>query len=1006
MTRQVGVVLCERLRRDGVPMALAGGMGMTGLEGTLLAVGKAVATRAGSLWLADRRSKQERASDLSSLIRLNFSDRFLQRGVERQIDSIADDVAQRLEPFRIAEFGGLPENERLAALTAVTETFMTADLGDEAFFDADADPIKLSRQLRMTTPDAAARSLLSEAAARYYDLVLAECCDCYVRIVLQLQAFPPRALAESLSRLSSLSDQVNQVLKRLPARTIDAPAGTSLDEDFARRYLEFIATALDRVELYGIDLKHRSLATLSVAYLSLSVTREAGDERRAENGAPHAPSGVARIEAVLPRSRRLLLRGEAGSGKTTLLRWLAITAARGGFSEGLAGWNGYTPFLITLRTYAERTLPSSEEFLDSTAGVLTGIAPTGWVHRQLTEGRCLVMVDGVDEVPEGRRRDVRSWLSQLTNAYPQARFLVTARPAAAETDWLAAERFSTVRLEPMGPDDIRRLVVQWHEAVRHAGHLPCDEEELPTHRQALLARLEGNPRLRLLATSPLLCTMLCALNLDRRGYLPRNRMELYAAALEMLLERRDSQRGLGPVTSGLDLQQRGAILRDLAWRLAIRQESEAPKQKVVSWVGRRLTTLQVSDLEPETVVSHLLERSGLLREPVPSRIDFVHRTFLEYLAAEEAAEEDHIDLLVQRAHQSNWQEIIVLAAGHANTPLRRDLFAGLLKRIRTKRTRSKDDLRLLIVRCLETSTSVPEELRDEIENCVTEVVPPRSRDQIEALAGAGDAVLRRLPGDLAGLGSHVAEHTISLAALINGREALRLLAGYSVDPRYHIQDNLQMAWQRFDAEEYARQVLADSPLMEGLVLVSDLPRANAANRYLRNCTTLGLDLLGGPIFLDKLDMFPPLQLLLVGFADDLSPLRAQPGLRYLVLMGTEDATDFTPLQDLPNLNVLALSQCDQLSDLSVLRDHRALRYLAIQTAAPRLDVSDLASHTNLLLYLNYGPEIVGLEKLGSGVRVNFSNDLNVPGDLRHSVGESSSTPYIIGLDLSYHLVSK
>jgi NACHT domain len=631
--------------------------------------------------------------------------------------------------------------------------------------------------------------------------------------------------------------------------------------------------------------------------------------------------------------------------------------------------------------------------------MFAGIAPAGWVHRQLTDGRCLVMVDGVDEVPEGRRKEVRSWLFQLTNAYPLARLLVTARPAAAEADWLAAEGFFTVRLEPMEPDDIRRLVVQWHEAVRHADHLPCDEDELPMLRQTLLARLEGNHRLRLLATSPLLCTMLCALNLDRRGYLPRNRMELYDAALEMLLKHRDTQRGLSPVTSGLDLWQRRSILRDLAWRLAIRQESEAPKQKVVPWIGRRLAVLQASDSEPGTVLAHLLERSGLLREPVPGRIDFVHRTFLEYLAAEEAAEEDHIDLLVQRAHQTNWQEIVVLAAGHANTALRRDLLAGLLRRMRTKGTRSRDHLRLLMVRCLETLKSIPEELRDEIEGCVTEVLPPKSQDQIEALAGSGDAVLRRLPRELTNLTSAVAEYTISLAALINGPEALRLLAGYSVDPRYRVQGSLQSAWSRFDSETYAREVLAESPLMEGLALVSDLPRAYAASRHLRNCSVLGLQLFDIDDDSDMLHRYPPLQLLLTVAADELPSLRAQPSLRYLALLGLKDVTDYSPLRDLPELTVLVLTACEHLSDLSALKDSRELRYLSIYNAASRLDVSALASHTNLQLRLSRRQEVIGLEKLGSGVQVNFSFSpgLMFPVDLRKLVGQSSDSPYSLSI---------
>jgi hypothetical protein len=963
---------------------------MAALEGVLLSVGKAVATRAASIWLDDRRLKQERTSDLSKLIQSRFSDRFQQRGVERQLESIADDVAQRLEPFRIAEFGGLPNNERLAALNAVIDTFMAADLGDESFFAADGDPIRLSRQLRATTPNAVSRSLLSEPAAYYYDLVLAQCCDCYVRIVLQLKAFPPRAIAESLSRLSSLSDQVGQVLKRLPAPTLDAPSGTGQDDEFSRRYLEFISTSLDRVELFGVDLRHRSLATLSVAYLSLSVSSEAGDEPTSTSGQKDpAQSGVARIEAILPRSRRLLLRGEAGSGKTTLLRWLAITAARGGFTERLADWNGYIPFLITLRSYAERQLPSPEEFLDDAADMIAGLTPINWAHRQLSGGRCLILVDGVDEVPEARRSDVRSWISQLTNAYPQVRLLVTARPAAAEVDWLAAERFSTVRLEPMAPDDIRRLVIQWHEAVRDAGHLPCDVDELPIHRQTLLSRLESNSRLRLLATSPLLCAMLCALNLDRRGYLPRNRMELYAAALQMLLERRDSQRGLRPAR-GLDFQQRQAILRDLAWRLAIRQESEAPREKVIAWIRRRQETLQLLSVDPEALLNNLLERSGLLREPIPGRIDFVHRTFLEYLAAEEAAEEDHIELLVQRAHESNWQEIIVLAAGHANSPLRRELLAGLLNRVRGPNDRSPNYFQLLIVRCLETVTAVPEDLLGEIEECVANILPPKNPEHLSALAAGGDAVLHRLPSDLLNLNPFESDLTIHLVSLINGPEALQLLASYSEDQRVEVQRELQSAWSRFDADEYAQKVLAKGPLMDGLVLAKDAAQTHAARRYLKNCSHLGLESIDFDHSLEVLDKCAPLQLLIAsGSYDELGWLRTQPTLQYIVLAGLNGVTDYTPFKYLPKLSVLILTDCKNLSNLTFLGSCHELRYLAIFHAAPVLDVSALADHKNLELRLSSYQDVAGQERLGSGVHFESVSHYEFPTDLRRILAHPS-----------------
>jgi predicted NACHT family NTPase len=70
-----------------------------------------------------------------------------------------------------------------------------------------------------------------------------------------------------------------------------------------------------------------------------------------------------RAEAALAESPRTLLRGDAGSGKTTLLQWLAVTAARSGFTGPLADWNGCVPFLVRLRSYADRPLPRPEQLL-------------------------------------------------------------------------------------------------------------------------------------------------------------------------------------------------------------------------------------------------------------------------------------------------------------------------------------------------------------------------------------------------------------------------------------------------------------------------------------------------------------------------------------------------------------------------------------------------------------------------------------------------------------------
>jgi predicted NACHT family NTPase len=60
--------------------------------------------------------------------------------------------------------------------------------------------------------------------------------------------------------------------------------------------------------------------------------------------------------------------------------------------------------------------------------------PPGWVHKLLRAGQALILVDGVDEMPEGQRERVRTWLADLVQTFHAARFVVTSRPVAVGED--------------------------------------------------------------------------------------------------------------------------------------------------------------------------------------------------------------------------------------------------------------------------------------------------------------------------------------------------------------------------------------------------------------------------------------------------------------------------------------------------------------------------------------------------------------------------------------------
>ncbi|TQM79219.1 NACHT domain-containing protein [Saccharothrix saharensis] len=921
------------------------------MEPVVLRVGGTLVGSAMRLWLTRRQGRAERTAPLVDLIGARLTDDFQRRRFHREVEALVDVVAERLLPLCRQEAPGLTEQDRLAAMAEVASAFDTADLSDAGLFEVDVDPAKLARRLRAELPAGAG---LGEAASWFYTVLLDECCACFVQLVVHLTPFAARASAELLGRVSGLSEQVGHVLARLPAPTVLAPHGTANDAGFRTRYLRLVSESLDDIELFGVDVRRfRPRTTLSVAYISLSVS---GAQRRGDvadevtwwrEGSRDRQDGAVRVERALAANDRILIRGEAGSGKSTLLRWLAITAARGAFRGDLADLNGRVPFLIKLRGHAGRGLPGPEGFVADAAQPLAAMMPPGFAHRQLESGRALVLVDGVDELPAAERAAVRVWLGRLTRAFPDARWVLTSRPGAAAAEWLRAEGFGSAFLERMNAADVRALIRHWHRAARDAGGLPCDEADLPRHEGALLSRLEANPHLRALATTPLLCAMLCALNLDRRTFLPRDRLELYRTALTLLLDRRDAERHI-PGAAELTSQDRRHLLRHLAWRLSVNGRSELGREEAVRRLADRLTAMPRVAHDAETVLDHLVHRSGVVREPATGRIDFVHRSFQEFLTAEEAADQGDIGLLVDHAHLDQWRDVVVMAAGLAIAPLRVELLTGLLDRADAE-PRHRRRLHLLAAAAMESDPALTPGLADRLERCLAELLPPRRTLEARSLAAGGEVLLPRLLADPRDLSEAAAAATVRTAALINGPDAWPVLERFARDPRHEVQRELVKAWHYFDPAEYADRVLSDAPLIDGQATVHDqdlLPHVGT----LRHLTDLTANL-ENLIDLDLLADLPHLtSASLGGRFDDVTPLSGHRRLRSLLLSSSLpvrlsqlvdldlESLYFYPrghpaeLADLPRLrrlSSLGVRQPASAADLDLLAGLRSLTRLAV-----------------------------------------------------------------------------
>jgi hypothetical protein len=876
-------------------------------------LGQSVAMRAATEWLA---TPDTRTLPLAELAARELAKPTQRAKLDTLVQHIGHQVTEQLE----AVLERFSDNDITAAVAAVEAALSSVDLSDPAVLADDADPEVLAQRIR--------RSLPGTDLGRCYDIALDQSCRYLVQILRHLPSFQPRALAEVLSRATVQTALLEDVLSRLPRTSLHAPQGTDNDDEFRDEYLRYIATNLDRLELLGLSMKDRPRLALSVAYLSLTVSGAQRQRHEWFGQADHHSHSGVRVESAL--ASRTLVRGEAGSGKTTLLDWLAVTAARGGFVGNLQSWNGLIPFPIRLRAYADSPLPAKpEEFV---TGWLAGIMPAGWVHRVLQAGKGLLLVDGVDEVPPSKRQTVREWLRELVQVFPSAQVVVTARPAATDEKWLAELDFSSVELEQMSPADVKVFLQRWHEA---AG---APEEA----QRRLTTQLDSREHLRSLASSPLLCAMLCALNLGRVSELPQNRMELYAAALTMLLDLRDAERGIARILTTSD---KTVLLRDLAWRLTLGNRTQLSTPKVHEHVARKIRSMPNVDEEPEVVVTHLLERSGVIREPVPGQVDFVHRTFQEYLAGEEAMQDGQVETLVARAHQDSWTQTIVLACGHGQRSQVTELLTEVLDRADREPRRARR-LRLLAAACLETVRDVDPDVHDRIDAIIRDrLVPPRSKKETTSLATIGHRVLRYLPTDLDELSDAAAGATVRSAALVGSPEAMARLAGYARDPRRNVQEALLEAWLNFDPQRYAEEVLADAPLDNGYARITTarlipyldlLQRLRGTDLWLVDETFADLRFLARVRGLRYFSTHTPGEI-------DVSPLEStRPRL-----VGLRGAKQYSNLDRLPHgLVLLGLRQAAPWRNLDFLRG-RAFNYLHLSKPAPDCDLTPLAEVAGL-----------------------------------------------------------
>ncbi|MEU3103910.1 NACHT domain-containing protein [Streptomyces griseoflavus] len=835
----------------------------------------------------------DRPVRLSSLVSFRGEKRTLS---EKDVRALAARlVRQAAESPGEAPF---PRDEETAVTDALTARLLV--LGELEMDDVQA--VRLGyRELARTLHLQAATRDLSADASLFLDSLTEWACLHIINFFTQRSTFVARTLVEQSRDQAELIAKLDVLIARTPR-----PDGR--DAAFERRYLSYITKKHGRLQIYGIDLLNSpGKWPLDVAYMRLEATSPVDAYEDFLRRHPRFRQGRQPVDEALAGHDRVLLRGEAGSGKTTLIQWLAVSAARPDPDDRMAYLAGLIPFVLPLRTLTRHggQLPAPKDFLAAVGSPLAGEEPPGWPSRVLTAGRGLLLVDGIDEVPESERAHAHGWLSDLAEAYPGNRWLVTSRPSAVAEEWLTAEGFGELRLSSMRPADVRSFVGRWHEAARTG--VSADDEALASYESRLLDSIRTKPDLGRLATNPLMCGLICALHRDRHGFLPIGRKELYQAALSMLLIRRDRERGV----TGPELREEPQlqILQRLAYWLIKDGRTELTRDRALAEIGKALPALpEMAALgDPETVLAHLLNRSGLLRAPTAETIDFCHRTFQDFLGARALLDEGTFGMVRKHAADDQWEDVIRMAVAQGRPRDRADVLRELLHDGSARAV-------VLAASCLEQATELDPSVRAELERSMSALLPPRTPEAVTTLTSVGPLALDFLPGpeELAGAwpasdSDDYAQLCVRTAALIGTDEAIPYLARFNNHPSLRVRSQLALFWHRFPIETYGREVIAQLPYDDLYLIAHSVAELRALRelggrpwmRLVGDFTATSLLVYLDPGQLTRLD--------LRGTVDDMSVLGEFPLLEVVSLSECPDNTPLASLQKLPKLNHLQLS---------------------------------------------------------------------------------------------------
>lgn len=399
-------------------------------------------------------------------------------------------------------------------------------------------------------------------------------------------------------------------------------------------------------------------------WLEVSDLQEAHSSSQRLNLITKEGQTIPALEAIATESRLVIL-GKPGAGKTTLLQYLALQCSQGEFKAE------QVPVFISLRAYALQAKETKDTSLLDYIGYVWSSQELEQkqVESLLQQGRVLILLDGLDELPQEQSNDIAQEIQQFSELYYQNQIIITCRLAAQQ---FMFRGFTYIEVADFNPTQIETFAQKWFVATAK------NTEEGETKAQQFIEQLQRRENLpiRELVITPILLSLVCSV-FQAKSSFPTKRARLYQEGLEILLVRWDRARGIqrDRIYRNLSLPDKIKLLSQIATITFERGDYFFEKNEILQIIADFLLQLPDSDSEPEvlrlnseTVLKAIEIQHGLLVQRARDIYSFSHLTFHEYLAARKiVASQDVAELepslkqLATHVSQPQWREVILLS---------------------------------------------------------------------------------------------------------------------------------------------------------------------------------------------------------------------------------------------------------------------------------------------------------------------------------------------------------